>query len=119
MYIVFVDDDANVRSSTAELLRLLGVEVAAFSDAWSAIDSVTDRCPDAVLIDLNMPAMDGFEVAQVLRERFGRTLRLVAFSGVTSTFQREAAAHAGFDVFLAKPCTGVAMIQALTRPPIA
>ncbi len=116
MYIVFVDDDANVRSSTSDLLRLLGMEVAAFADAETAFRSASDRRPDAMLVDLNMPSMDGFELAQILRQRFGPELRLVAFTGITSDRQREAAARVGFDAFLAKPSTGGAIVEALSGP---
>jgi CheY-like chemotaxis protein len=111
--IVYVDDDARVLASITELLIHLGLSVRAFDNGPDALRSIESDMPDAALIDLNMPGMDGFEVAAEIRGRLSRKLRLVAFTGVASKGQRSAAALAGFDVFLIKPCSGSAIVRAL------
>ena len=65
--IMVVDDDLDGAESTVELLRLHGFEACAFSDGSSALGAIETFQPEALLLDLSMPSMDGYEVARRVR----------------------------------------------------
>lgn len=112
--VVFVDDDELVRSSICAVLQMFGLAVRDFSNGADALGGIEWQRPDAVLVDLNMPCMDGFEVARRVRSRCGTSLRLVALTAVDDRLQREAARSAGFDGFLTKPSPAADIVAALT-----
>lgn len=113
--IVFIDDDAAVRTALTALLEMFGFEVRDFDNGADAIDAIDAALPDAVLVDINMPGMDGFEVARRLRaSRHTANLHLVALTAITDEVQRSRATTAGFDVFLTKPASGQTILDALT-----
>jgi CheY-like chemotaxis protein len=114
--VVYIDDDTLIRTSVCELLRSLGVEVCDFERGIDALAHIAADPPKAVLIDLNMPGMSGFELAALIRNACGRELRLVAYSGVSTPEQCERALRAGFDDFLTKPVPGPVLIRALRLP---
>jgi signal transduction histidine kinase len=102
--VLIVDDNADVRAGVADLLGALGYDVRTAADADSAM-SVAERWrPTHVLIDLNMPLANGFDVARSLRARFAvREMRLVLMSGVAlNDVLKESARSAGFDAFVDK-----------------
>lgn len=111
--VVFVDDDELIRTSICAVLDMFGIVVQDFSNGIDALNCIERGRPDAVLLDLNMPAMDGFEVARRVRAQCGTSLRLVALTAVDNPRQREAARMAGFDEFLTKPASGAEIVAAL------
>ncbi len=103
--LLLVDDNRDAADTTAELLRLMGAEVAVAYDGASALDTVRDWRPDAILLDIGMPEMDGHEVARRLREMsptIGRP-RLIALTGWGQEQDRERTREAGFDDHMVKP----------------
>lgn len=62
--ILVVDDVHEVADCTAELLGLLGYEVRTAYDGQQAVEAARQQRPDVVLLDLNMPVLDGFEAAR-------------------------------------------------------
>jgi DNA-binding response OmpR family regulator len=68
--------------------------------------------PDAVLLDLGLPALDGFVVARRLREFLGTAVHLIAYTA-RSDVTREQLAEAGFDGLIVKPATLDEIIAAL------
>jgi len=102
--VMVVDDDVDVSESTAELLRTEGCEVCAFTDGVSALEAMSGFKPDAVLVDIAMPAMGGYELAQRMRAMLrGDQLVLVAASGYGRREDLERSRKAGFDAHLVKP----------------
>jgi two-component system, chemotaxis family, CheB/CheR fusion protein len=102
--VLVVDDDEDVASSLRLLLEVLGMEARVASTGPSAIDICVQWEPTHVLMDLDMPDMDGFEAARRIRECHGnRTVRLIALSGWGPDRDPERAAEAGFDLHLTKP----------------
>ncbi len=115
--ILVVDDDpANLAVCTA-MLAQLGYDAETANDGLAALDLVGNRRFDLVLLDLNMPGLSGFEVA----ERIGQTLeprarpRIVAHTANTDIEHRRRAAAAGMDDFLEKPLTLDALRAAIER----
>ena len=97
-----VDDDAAVRNSLDRALRLHGYEVSLAVDGVDALNRVASEPPDAMVLDVLMPKMDGLEVCRRLRGIGDRTpvLMLTAQDGVT---ERVAGLDAGADDYLPKP----------------
>jgi CheY-like chemotaxis protein len=104
--VLVVDDDFAVAESTAMLLELEGYTVCVTDSGTSALEQVPIFCPQAVLLDIGLRGMDGFEVAKRLRELpEGRDLYLVAATGYADEKTRAQALASGCDHFLVKPLT--------------
>ena len=78
--ILVVDDDPSVRETIAVLLMSAGYDVVAAEDGFGALLQVRKMLPDAIISDLNMPRMSGFEFLSIVRRRFPEILT-VAMSG--------------------------------------
>jgi two-component system, OmpR family, response regulator MprA len=102
MRILVVDDEPAVRASLARALRLDGYEVALACDGRAALDAVGGAAPDAVVLDVLMPELDGLEVCRRLRAAGDRTpvLMLTARDQVRD---RVGGLDAGADDYLVKP----------------
>jgi len=100
--VLVVDDDAGVRQAVRRALLLEGYEVALAEDGVSALRSVADDAPDAIVLDWMMPRLDGVEVCRSLRERGDRTPILVLTAKHRLT-DRVAGLDAGADDYLVKP----------------
>jgi len=113
--IVYADDDELVRETVAAVLIDAGMDVHACSDGREAVILCAQLSPRVVLLDLNMPGMDGLEAARRIREAPSMAAaRLVAFTGRGTTELRTKATAAGFDEFLVKPLRQDVLIAALT-----
>jgi two-component system, OmpR family, response regulator MprA len=102
MHILVVDDESAVREAIERALRLDGYEVAVASDGREALETLDARAPDAVVLDVLMPQVDGLDVCRRLRDRGDRTpvLMLTARDAVAD---RVAGLDAGADDYLVKP----------------
>jgi PAS domain S-box-containing protein len=107
--ILVVDDNQDAAESLAALLRLDGHEVATAFSGPEALTAVRLLKPEVVLLDIGLPGMNGYEVAQRLRE-VGSPARLIALTGYGQPEDRERARQAGFHEHLVKPVdsTGLA-----------
>ena len=102
--ILCVDDNHDVTDSTVEMLHLVGFEAVACYGGPHALAVAPDFRPDACLIDLNMPGMDGDELAGHLRELFaGRATLFVAVTARGDEESRRRTEAAGFELHLVKP----------------
>ncbi len=97
-----VDDDAGVRQAVRRALLLEGYDVALADDGVTALRQVADDGPDAIVLDVMMPRLDGIEVCRSLRERGDRTPILVLTAKHRLT-DRVAGLDAGADDYLVKP----------------
>ena len=100
---LIVEDDPGVARGMLRLARAWGYDVRLAADGPSAVAALGDWRPCAALVDLGLPGMSGFQVAQWVREQ-GLRILLVATTGWTEHEERNVLA-AGFDHFLPKPVT--------------
>jgi CheY-like chemotaxis protein len=102
--ILVVDDNPDAALSLAMLLKLLGSDVETAHDGRSALQALETFRPSVVLLDLGMPDMSGYEVAQRLRSqpKF-QDVTLVALTGWGQEEDRRRTQQAGFDHHLVKP----------------
>lgn len=97
------DDDKNLRLMEA-LLIPEGYEVIKASDGLEALEKIKEDPPDAVLLDIMMPKMDGYEVARKLKKTVEtRQIPVVMVTALQDTDDRVRALEAGADDFLSKP----------------
>jgi len=117
MRLLIVDDDPAIREALELLLSLNGFEVAIAADGRECIRTLAEGRPDAVILDVLMPGMDGLEVCRRIRAGGDRTpvLMLTARAEVS---ERVAGLEAGADDYLAKPFAReelIARLRALLR----
>jgi CheY-like chemotaxis protein len=103
--VLVVDDSADTAHSLADLLRLYGHAVRVELDGHRALLSAERDVPDVVFLDICMPGLDGFQVAESLRSRCGggKQPLVIAVTGAASETDRLRSAGAGFDLHLVKP----------------
>lgn len=112
--LVVADDLKDNADSLSDLLRLKGHEVATAYDGVSAVELVERFRPDAVILDIGMPKMDGYECCRELRSRpGGEELIIVALTGWGQEVDRMRTQGAGFDAHLVKPVDYGTLIGAL------
>jgi CheY-like chemotaxis protein len=102
--VVLVDDSADSRTTLADVLEMLGHHVLLAADGPEALRLAWEEQPEAYVVDIGLPGMDGYEVARKLRQTpAGEQALLIALSGYGSPQDRERARQAGFDAHLTKP----------------
>ena len=102
--VLVVDDNRDAAASLGMLLELTGCTVSVAFDGRQALEQLDSFEPDAVLLDIGMPEMDGYEVARRMRANpRGRGVLLVALTGWGQEEDKRRARAAGFDEHLTKP----------------
>jgi CheY-like chemotaxis protein len=116
--ILVVDDNQDAARSLAMLLKALGADAQVAHDGPQALDMVPSYRPSAVLLDIGMPGMDGYEVARRIREReTGFAPVLVALTGRGQAEEGRRAEQAGFDHHFVKPADLPALQSLLASLP--
>jgi len=96
------------------LLELEGHEAHVAHDGLSAIASAERLAPDAVLLDIGLPGMNGYEICRRLRETpWGKRLTIVALTGWGQEEDRRRSKAAGFDTHLVKPVDSELLLELL------
>ncbi len=99
-----VDDSVSVRRATEAFMKDLGFEVDSASDGIDALGRLQERVPDLVVLDLEMPRMNGLELTRALRaDPRTRPVPVVMITSRFSDRHRDVALAAGVDVYLTKP----------------
>lgn len=113
--IVIVDDERDTVATLCEILADEGHGVVAATSAPEAMRKIAKQPPDAVLVDINMPGVSGYEVGREVRRLYGDLApMLVAISGKwTGQTDRMLSKLAGFNYFLEKPCDPRVVISLL------
>ncbi len=102
--LLVVDDNRDFANTLSMLLETFGHEVRTVYDGRAAVPMATDYQPDAVLLDIGLPGMNGYEIARALRSTPALAqLTLVAFTGYGQDEDRRRVREAGFDFHLVKP----------------
>ena len=116
--VLVVDDNRDAAESLAMLLKLKGHDVRTAHDGPSALDSAAQYHPDVVLLDIGLPGMSGYQVAQLIRGLPGlRNVMLVAVTGYGQDEDRRRAHEAGMDRHLVKPVAPAAVEEVLASQP--
>ena len=102
MRILVVDDDRAVRESLRRSLQFNGYQVELAADGQQALDAVTAQRPDAMVLDVMMPRLDGLEVCRRLRGT-GDDLPILVLTARDAVSDRVAGLDAGADDYLPKP----------------
>lgn len=102
--LLVVDDNRDAAESMSMLLEIWGHEVAFAYDGPSALKTAEQWQPEAVFLDIGLPGMDGYEVAERLRELpQAKTAVLIAITGYGQEDDRVRSRRAGIDHHLVKP----------------
>ncbi len=102
--VLVVDDNVDAALSLAQLLEMDGHQSQAVYGALEALECVPQFRPDIVLLDIGLPEMSGYEVAQRLRQMTDLApMKLIALTGYGHSDDKARALAAGFDAHLAKP----------------
>jgi PAS domain S-box-containing protein len=102
--ILVADDNQDSADSLAMILEMGGHEVRVVHDGRAALSVAQTFRPDTVLLDIGMPQLNGYEVAQALRrEPWGAKICVIALTGWGQESDRQRATDAGFDRHLTKP----------------
>jgi two-component system cell cycle response regulator DivK len=113
---IIVDDHEDTREGYAEYLGACGLSAVTAGSAEELYAMATAAPPDVIVLDLQLPGMDGWEVARRIRANPSlHTIPIVAVSGCVLPADREEAEHAGCDVFLAKPCDPGVIVSEVRR----
>ncbi len=111
-----VEDDRVNQRVIELLLERLGLTCVIASDGAASVELVTAQAWDVILMDCQMPGMDGFEATRQIRLRLaGRPLPIIALTANAMTGDREACVAAGMDDFLAKPVNQDELYTCLKR----
>lgn len=100
--IVLVEDNDDMRQSMQAMLEIGGHHVVAAEDGQAGLQQIVALRPDAAIVDIGLPVLDGFEVARRARGS-GYAGRMVAVTGYGQAHSRRDALKAGFDAYLVKP----------------
>jgi CheY-like chemotaxis protein len=116
-HVLVVEDDTDVASVFGMILEQAGFHVTVVHSGAAALNSLDKETPDAVVLDLMLPDMDGLDLATYIRkkEMNGMHIPVVVVSGATGGFQMHKALEAGVDLFLGKPVGVDELIDAFAR----
>jgi chemosensory pili system protein ChpA (sensor histidine kinase/response regulator) len=102
--VMVVDDSLTVRKFTTRLLMREGFEVVTARDGMDALKLLADRVPDVILLDIEMPRMDGFEFAKTIKgDTKTAAIPVIMITSRTADKHRNRAAELGVERFLGKP----------------
>ena len=117
--VLVVDDDEPTRAFLAEILERVGIRARLAASGFEALELAAQQRPAAVLLDVSMPGISGYETCHELRELYGRSLPIIFLSGErVEPYDRAAGLLLGADDYLLKPISQdelLARIRTFTR----
>jgi signal transduction histidine kinase/CheY-like chemotaxis protein len=116
-FILVVEDSPVNRLVTVRVLERCGFRAHVVNDGQEALDALSTQAYDAVLMDCQMPELDGYEATRELRRREGdgRRTPVIAMTAHAMTGDRERCLEAGMDDYIAKPVRSQALVAVLAR----
>jgi len=115
--VLVADDNRDAADSLQRILTLYGHEVRVAYDGATALQLGEQFRPRVAVLDIGMPAPNGYEVARAIRQRLGGEVKLVALTGWGQDGDRKRALEAGFDHHLTKPVDPGALKELLAEVP--
>jgi len=116
--IVLVEDNADARQMLRHLLETTGHEVHEAEDGHAGLERTLTLRPDAAIIDIGLPGLDGYELARRIRAAGHIHMVLVAVTGYGQSGDRLRSSEAGFDAHLTKPVDPIALDAVLANLPL-
>ncbi|MCB1673078.1 MAG: response regulator, partial [Pseudomonadales bacterium] len=114
--VMVVDDSVTVRKVTSRLLERHGYEVVLAKDGLDAITKLEDIRPDIMLLDIEMPRMDGFEVASLVRHNPNLVgLPIIMITSRTGEKHRERAFQIGVNAYMGKPFQEQQLLETISE----
>ena len=112
--ILVVDDNHDSALSLAMMLSIMGHETRTAHDGESAVETAESFLPDVVLLDIGLPKLNGYEVAQRIREKsWGASMFLIAVTGWGQEEDRQRSSEVGLNVHMVKPVEPAALEKLL------
>lgn len=114
--VLVVDDSKTINDMVRNLLEKMGYEVDVAFDGVEALDKVKAFLPDLIVLDVNMPKMDGFRVCRLLK--FDRNFRQIPIIMLTARDEEEnirIGIKTGADLYLTKPIEPEKLIEAVNK----
>jgi CheY-like chemotaxis protein len=103
-HVLVIEDSASVRRLIEVCLRVLGVEVTSAEDGVSGLDAIRGTKPDAVVLDIGLPGLDGWEVLRQLRDdQETSSIKVLVLTAHAQPEMADKAAKGGADSFMTKP----------------
>ena len=109
--VLIVDDDKDVAQSLAELLTDMGHSVTVAYDGLTAVERAEHTLPDVLLLDIDLPDLDGYEVSRRVRGGAAGGALIIASTGYGQPQDKAASQAAGFDDHLVKPISVERIVQ--------
>ena len=110
------DDNPDVVESFQLMLQMMGHEVETALDGLEAIEKGGQFEPEAIVLDIGMPGLDGLETARRIRQQpWGKRAVLIAITGWGNADNKRESAEAGFDVHLVKPVDPMTIVSTLDK----
>jgi PAS domain S-box-containing protein len=116
--VLIVEDNDDARGMLRHLLEQAGHEVYEAADGLTGLGRALGLEPDAAVIDIGLPGLDGYEVARRVRATGRAEVLLVAVTGYGQAGDRQRSGEAGFDAHLTKPVDPVALEALLAKLPL-
>ena len=114
--IMVVDDNHDSALSLAMVLTMMGHETRTAHDGQTALATAEEFHPDVVLLDIGLPKMNGYEVAQRIREQaWGIEMFLIAVTGWGQAEDRARSAEVGLNMHMVKPVEPTALQAVLAK----
>jgi CheY-like chemotaxis protein len=113
--ILIADDDRDGADTMADLLRYAGYEARAVYDGLQAVEAASRFEPRVAILDIEMPAMDGYATARALRDWAAdrRLLLIIAHTGIDRLPEAGRARDLGFDRVLSKPASSKRLLETI------
>ncbi len=112
--ILAVDDEPNILMSIEFILDMEGYEVHTARDGDEALEVAGRVRPDLILLDVNMPRKDGYEVCRILREREDMAgIKVVMLTAKGQTLERKKGLEVGADEYVTKPFSTDELLQTI------
>jgi CheY-like chemotaxis protein len=116
LHVLVVDDYADNRQMYAKYLRFKGLRVTEAADGREALDRALEGQPDAIVMDLSLPGIDGWEATRELKaDPRTRDVPIVVVTGHALGGAAQSARAAGCDAFLTKPCAPDRLLEEIQR----
>jgi len=110
--ILAVDDEPNILMSIEFILEMEGYEVHTARDGEEALETAERVKPDLILLDINMPRRDGYELCRILREREDMAgMKVIMLTAKGQTLEKKKGLEVGADEYVTKPFSAEDLLE--------